>query len=116
MSSRQFRRLFSLNLLFIIIASLIPSSIPSFWHLDKAGHFAAYASLFTLALFAFQQTKTRIAIFLLSLGLGIILEWLQTFVPGREKSLPDALTNAAGLLFGIFVYHSLSTFVERQIK
>lgn len=104
MTSHHFRLLFSLNLIFIIIASLVPSSMPSVWHLDKVGHFAAYGSLFALALFAFQATKTRISIFFLAVGLGIMLEWLQSFVPGRDMSILDAITNTVGLIFGLIFY------------
>ena len=111
MTHHNFRLLFSLNLALIVVASLIPSSMPSLWNLDKVGHFAAYASLFTLAQFAFPLIKTRLAIFLLAIGLGIMLEWLQSFVPGRETSALDALANTIGLLFGILLYRVLKSFL-----
>jgi VanZ family protein len=88
--------------------------MPSLWHLDKIGHFAAYGSLFTLTLFSFQPTRTRVAIFLLAIGLGITLEWLQSFVPGREMSALDALTNTVGLIFGIFTHRALNRFLEKR--
>lgn len=109
MTAHQYRLLFSLNLALIIVASLIPSSMPSLWNLDKVGHFAAYTSLFTLALLAFQPTRTRIATFLFAVGLGIALEWLQSFVPGRETSALDAIANITGLLFGILIYRALKS-------
>ena len=111
MTSHTYRLLFSLNLGFIIVASLIPSSMPSLWNLDKVGHFAAYASLFTLAQFAFPATATRIKIYFLAVGLGIMLEWLQSFVPGRETSALDAIANTIGLLFGILLYRFLKSFL-----
>lgn len=109
MSHHSFRILFGLNLVFIVVASLIPSSMPPIWHLDKVGHFAAYSSLFTLALFSFQPSWIRIATFFLAATLGVAMEWLQSYVPGREVSAIDAITNVAGLVFGIFVYRTIKS-------
>ncbi len=109
MIQRNYRILFCMNLIVIVVASLVPSSVHSSWNLDKVGHFAAYGSLFMLALFSFQVTLTRIVAFLLSVILGITMEWLQSYVPGRDPSAIDALANFAGLVFGIFVYRFLRT-------
>ncbi len=111
MSHHNYRILFGLNLVFIVVASLIPSSMPSIWHLDKVGHFAAYSSLFTLALFSFQPTWIRIAAFFLATTLGVAMEWLQSYVPGREVSAIDAIANVAGLVFGIFVYRTIKSHI-----
>lgn len=114
MSHRSFRILFGINLVFIVVTSLMPSSMPSIWHLDKVGHFAAYSSLFTLALFSFQPTWIRIAAFFLATTLGAAMEWLQSYVPGREMSAIDAITNVAGLVFGIFVYYTIKSHIPRS--
>ncbi len=111
---RTFRILFALNLILIIVASLTPSSTPTLRNFDKVGHFAAYASLATLALFSFQPFRARLVVFLFAASLGIVIEWLQSFVPTRELSALDAVSNVAGLFMGIFVYYILKTVLPKQ--
>ena len=46
----------------------------------------------------------RIALaLLLSVGLGVALEWYQTQVPGRFGTITDMLLNAVGAIVGIFL-------------
>ncbi|MFZ5654031.1 MAG: VanZ family protein [Pseudomonadota bacterium] len=69
--------------------------------LDKVLHLAAYAVLCGLgALAAVRPVWGLVA------GLfchGLIIEGLQSLVPGRESSLGDLLANAAGLGLGVLV-------------
>lgn len=117
MNHRHYRMLFGLNLIFIVVASLVPSSTPSLWHLDKVGHFAAYSALYTLALLSFQSVWLRLTVFSFAAILGVAMEWLQSYVPGREVSAIDAITNVAGLIFGILLYRYLkSHFTSRSQK
>lgn len=51
-----------------------------------------------------QSTRSRVLIvLLLTLGLGVALEWYQTRVPGRFGTLVDILLNAAGAIVGILI-------------
>jgi VanZ family protein len=43
------------------------------------------------------------ASFLLTLGLGVALEWYQTQVPGRFGTLFDVLLNLVGTLLGLIL-------------
>ena len=87
------------------VLSLIPpkSGIELGDH-DKWNHFLAYS---TLAL-NWTILKSNQKVFWLGLGAcflyGLILEFLQGFVPGRESSLMDALANLGGVVTGFVLY------------
>jgi hypothetical protein len=73
--------------------------------LQDALHLPAYAGLVILLSAALAMhirlTAVRAAWIALScVGLGALLEFAQTFVPGRTCSLKDGLVNAAGALLG----------------
>ena len=62
----------------------------------------AFLWMWTLA--SIESTRLRVGFsLLLTLGLGVALEWYQTRVPGRFGTLVDILLNAAGALIGLLV-------------
>ena len=71
---------------------------------QKVLHVAVYAALAGLLMWALanvERQSVRVLITLtLSTGLGILLEWLQTRVPGRFGTLADAILNAIGATAG----------------
>ncbi len=73
--------------------------------LQKALHVVIYAVLAMLwmwTLDAIESRWLRIAISLAStVGLGVILEWYQTQVPGRVGTVTDVLLNIAGAIAGV---------------
>ena len=91
--------------LLVILVSLVPSNGFSFWHIDKIGHFFAYGGMAILALLSFDVNSTKLAALLGSVGLGALLEWGQSFVPGRDMSLIDGIVNALGVLLGALFFH-----------
>ena len=53
---------------------------------------------------AVESRTARIALtFVLTVGLGAILEWYQTLVPGRFGTIVDALLNAIGAIAGLLL-------------
>ena len=72
---------------------------------QKAMHISAYAMLtllwmWTLSSIASVWLRSLLAV-LLSLSLGIALEWYQTQVPGRHGTIADILLNTAGIVIGL---------------
>jgi VanZ family protein len=99
------RRLWLVLVLAVILGSLLPGgSAPlralSLLHInDKAQHFLAYALLACLpAWMASRPSLLRTGLFLLAIGL--LLEILQSLVPGRACDLSDGLSDAAGIVVG----------------
>ena len=90
--------------LLVVLVSLLPSSGVPGRYSDKIGHFFAYAGIAILALLSFKGRSARLAALLGAVGLGAILEWGQSFVPGRDMSLADGITNALGVLVGALLF------------
>ena len=103
---------FGLYVLLIIYLSLSPSNATiklQSW--DKVGHFLAYTVMILLAFLTFPAKNGRIASLLFVIGLGLLLEWLQSFVPGRLMSWRDGVANGFGVLLGLVIFR----FQERPL-
>jgi hypothetical protein len=74
---------------------------------QKALHIIAYAVLAGLwmwTLAGITSTPVRLAIsFVLSLCLGVALEWYQTTVPGRYGTITDVILNTIGTIGGLIL-------------
>jgi VanZ family protein len=103
---RQWQIVFVLYIILITIVSLTPADSRSLpvKHIDKIGHFLAYTLLAVLALISFKGKNGRITAVLLTFIIAILLEWGQSFVPGRVASLADGLTNFLGLTIGLLLW------------
>ena len=110
---KQKNKLFLVLFIILIIAITLLSLLPpkSDFELgksDKLNHFLAYAILSLN--FGFISTKIRsyfIGIpFLITYGL--LIEFFQGFVPGRDPSFYDALANFVGVFSGFFIFRLFS--------
>lgn len=85
--------------------SLAPASDvpPLFPHIDKLGHFVAYAWLALLPMrgFATRDAAFRAVGAVIFYGAG--LEVAQAFVPTRDPSFPDLLADLAGTGLGAWL-------------
>ena len=109
----QKNKLFLVLFIILIIAITVLSLLPPKSGLelgksDKLNHFLAYAILSLK--FGFISTKIRsyfIGIpFLITYGL--LIEFFQGFVPGRDPSFYDALANFVGVFSGFFIFRLFS--------
>jgi hypothetical protein len=73
--------------------------------LQKCLHVACYAILAALFFWALAAVKSQLLrvllVFVVVVSLGMILEFLQTRIPGRFGTLLDVLLNIFGTLIGI---------------
>jgi VanZ family protein len=110
---KQKNKLFLVLFIILIIAISVLSLLPPKSGLelgksDKLNHFLAYAILSLN--FGFISTKIRsyfIGIPIL-IAYGILIEFFQGLVPGRDPSFYDALANSAGVFSGFFIFHLFS--------
>ena len=110
---KQKNKLFLVLFIILIIAITLLSLLPpkSDFELgksDKLNHFLAYAILSLN--FGFISTKIRsyfIGIPFL-IAYGLIIEFFQGFVPGRDPSFYDALANFVGVFSGFFIFRLFS--------
>ena len=78
---------------------------------DKADHFIAYFGLIFVALLSSAHKRPIWMILLGHIILGIGIEYVQSFVPGRYPEFLDVIANSLGVLGGALVY-----FLFRKLK
>lgn len=101
------RVLLALELLVIVYFSLkSPQAGVNVQLNDKVGHFIGYGilSLNTFLVFGFRSKWHTTFILLFLIGWGVLMEWLQGFVPGRDVSGLDIVANAIGVAIGAVLY------------
>lgn len=90
--------------LLVIFISLVPQPAGAgSGNLDKIVHASLYFVMGVIAYLAFNTLGKRIVIFIFMLLLGVSLELFQMYIPGRDISLYDALSNTAGLALSFFL-------------
>ncbi len=101
----------------VIYLSLSPRlEMPyDFSNADKVAHLLAYLWLATLSFFAFPTPKSALTGALCMVLLGIGLEFLQVYVPGRSFSVADMAANGLGVMLGIWMARSAKRFCFRRI-
>jgi VanZ family protein len=98
----------------ISVLYLLPEAgPPGTANIDKVTHLLAFASLGFASVLAAPRPgpNARLAISVILAGL---LEWLQSFVPGRECSVFDGAANLAGLALGIAAALALRRAIQRR--
>jgi VanZ family protein len=100
--------LLSLILVFIgiaILSLLPPKSMEKIGEHDKINHFIAYSVLSLNFGLVIKKLKTYFYCLPLLIAYGMLLEFCQGFVPGREPSWLDAFANSGGVCLGfVFLY------------
>lgn len=83
---------------------------------DKVGHFIAYAVLTFNAflVFALSTKARRNALLIALVGYGLLMEYLQGFIPGREVSGFDLLANSLGVAIGWGLFSAARRYLERR--
>lgn len=99
----------------ILVLTLSPgSTVPdvSLEGLDKAVHFFMFGLLMFMLLHEIKRSqqvtqpglKSVLWAFILSAGLGLIIEILQLYVPGRSFSASDILADTLGVVSGYLIF------------
>ena len=102
----------------IFYASSLPDVKPplEIKNLDKAVHVLEYLPFGFLLARAFMQQWPAVKLWqvvtICSLLYGISDEYHQSFVPGREAGLPDAIADTTGGFLGVWIY----LFRQKRIK
>lgn len=86
----------------ITVASMMPNfGPPAEYNVDKILHFLGYGAAAGLPFLAFHERRHVLATALAMAPLGVVLEVLQQFVPGRTAETGDALANIGGVIIGL---------------
>lgn len=105
---------FTIYTIALTTVSLLPAeSLSAASVNDKIAHFICYA-LFALLAGAFALSARSYLGLCIGLALyGLALEGAQSFVPGRDSSLLDALANSAGVALGFITVRLYNRFNPR---
>ena len=120
MNSKKIRDtllLVSLVILFItitLLSLLPPKSALDLENKDKLSHFLAYFVLSLNTFLLWRISWRKIWIIFVLIGYGLLLEWIQGFVPGRESSLLDGFANSIGVCFGVLATILYYKFYEKR--
>jgi VanZ family protein len=89
----------------VVLVSVIPGAPEQDVgrHLDKVGHFLAYAGLIVLGWHVFYSRRHQLMAVAGAVLLGIALEFVQFFVPHRSCSVYDGLANVLGAGIGLAI-------------
>lgn len=72
---------------------------------DKANHFAAFATLTVVALQSLRAGRRRVWIVLLAmLAYGILIELVQSQIPGRDADVRDVAADMVGAFIGVALH------------
>lgn len=88
----------------VVVASFVPAAAPpGAWGADKVLHFMVFLFLAAVPAAVLPRRPALLwaEVFVLAVGLGI--ELVQSFIPGRVGSGGDLLADALGVLIGIAV-------------
>lgn len=79
---------------------------------DKANHFAAFATLTGVALQSLRAGRRRVWIVLVAmLGYGILIELVQSQIPGRDADVRDVAADMVGAFIGVLLHAALMRLV-----
>lgn len=101
------RNLYLIPLVVVILGlTLMPNNgdAPSIPYVDKLVHFLMYFGLALNLSYKYQKTKHRVLAVVSGGLMGVVLELIQHFIPGRDMSFIDGVANGIGLIFGWLFY------------
>jgi len=87
-----------------ILSLLPPKSIEKLGEHDKINHFIAYSVLSLNFGLVIKKLKSYLLYLPGLIGYGLLLEYCQGFIPGREPSWLDAIANSTGVCVGFLFY------------
>lgn len=94
-----YRILFFTYIIIVLILSIIPSSEGLKFGGDKTKHVAAFIMFTWLFFVSYKETKFAY-IFLWGLGFGILIEFVQFFIPWRSTEILDVAADIGGIFIG----------------
>ena len=99
---------------FVIAATLVPDAGTSMTvSNDKLAHLAAYFLMGIFAWISVTTMKRRLYLLFFSIFLGVALEGVQAFVPGRFMDAVDLAANTAGVVLAFIVCWLCALYVGR---
>ena len=107
--NKLFLTLFIILIIAITVLSLLPpKSGLELGKSDKLNHFLAYAILSLNFGFISSNIRSYFIGIPFLIAYGLLIEFFQGLVPGRDPSFYDALANSVGIFLGFFIFRLCS--------
>jgi len=106
------------SLIIIVYFSLQPSMAITAQsrYLDKIFHLLSYLWLAMLLMFYLRTNRSFLLVPVLLILLGIALEILQSYIPGRFYSVPDMISNSLGVVAGALLGKKIKSLLAKAIS
>ena len=99
-----FRLVFGILIVMVSLLSTFPVDTEAHFGSDKLGHFFAYAMLMIWGSVAFPHRRNIWPVACFLVGLGALLEVVQSLIPSRTADWLDLAANFAGVAVGAAIY------------
>jgi len=84
-------------------------------HIDKVFHFIGFGAFAFAYMLAFPKVKAYWVI-MVSMGLGVFVELVQSFIPHRAFSYWDMVADLLGILFAVIVISMIRWIMKKLVK
>ena len=81
--------------------------------MDKVAHFLIFCQLSLAICYTYPNTKKRISALFWAVLLGVLTEFIQQYVPGRNMEMYDGVADTFGVIVG---YYCWLVYVSKQIE
>ncbi len=111
-------RLLLLSVIIILIATLTPGKGISKFEIhnfDKVVHFSIFLFLSINLCYRYLNQKILTEILIWAIFFGLLTEWAQKYIPGRDMSLFDGLADTLGVISGYYLYQKFNSFFDRLL-
>jgi uncharacterized protein YacL len=83
--------------------AVMPGGLPMYPGADKMLHCLVFCILMLWPATTFDRKSNVALAAVFLLGIGILMEYLQTFIPGRSAELMDVVFDGVGLIVGTII-------------
>jgi VanZ family protein len=105
---RRWRVLLAALVLAIALLAFTPGEVPMpTLGQDKLNHATAFAALSAVGLLSRRATASPVRVAVAALLYGVLIELVQSRIPGRSAELADLLADTVGIVLGLALVRAL---------
>lgn len=117
MIKKQTNSYLVISLGIVVIATLMPGNGKIAGnYFDKVVHFCIFFLLSVSISNRFSQTKQFVDAVLAAVILGLLTEFAQQYIPGRNMDIYDAMADTLGVVAGYFTYKNYSRRIDSLME
>lgn len=113
---KHFQKYFIISLAILLILSLTPGNGSALDPFDKLVHFLMYFSV-TIPLMGLMNNRSQVIFGVFAtILLGILIEYIQEYVPERGFEYWDIIANSSGVIFGAYYFYKKKERLYERIR